>query len=240
MNFLRDLVAGNSLFRSQGNRVMRRWRLDMHGTIVDLASGGPGYQQFWEPKPSERWVSVDIRDITRPSIIANLKCDLPMRDSYADVVLITGFIHITRTPVNLLREARRILKPGGSLVMKAPMAFNYSPEPTDYWRFTREGVRALLTEAGFVDLEIVDVGGRWSSASHLLGPYIHPRRVLAPIVYLICDVLDRFASRYLRRWTRPSPSGFCARARAPLVDVVGSPSVPSTSLPESPPVNLDA
>jgi hypothetical protein len=49
-----------------------------------------------------------------------------------------------------VREAARVLKPGGRLYLQTPFILGYHPGPEDYWRFSREGLRRLIESAGFV------------------------------------------------------------------------------------------
>jgi hypothetical protein len=50
-----------------------------------------------------------------------------------------------------VRELHRILKPGGIVHIDVPFIQGYHPDPTDYWRFTLDGLR-LLCE-GFEELD---------------------------------------------------------------------------------------
>jgi len=38
----------------------------------------------------------------------------------------------------------RLLKPGGKVVLSVPFAWKFHGYPSDYWRFTREGVKKLF------------------------------------------------------------------------------------------------
>ncbi|MCA9287394.1 MAG: hypothetical protein KDA05_02350, partial [Phycisphaerales bacterium] len=44
---------------------------------------------------------------------------------------------------------RRVLKPGGTLILTAPLFFQENEPPHDYYRFTQHGLRHLLNAAGF-------------------------------------------------------------------------------------------
>jgi hypothetical protein len=47
-----------------------------------------------------------------------------------------------------MREMRRVLKHGGLIYCQLPFVIGYHPGPTDFWRFTREGIRELVDQAG--------------------------------------------------------------------------------------------
>ena len=48
----------------------------------------------------------------------------------------------------------RVLQEGGTLYCQLPFIIGYHPGPTDYWRFTKEGIRELVEHAGFVCEEV--------------------------------------------------------------------------------------
>ena len=61
--------------------------------------------------------------------------------------------------VGLLGD-QRVLKRGGFLYLQVPFVIGYHPGPTDFWRFTKEGVREILARSGLECVEIrVAVGG---------------------------------------------------------------------------------
>ena len=51
------------------------------------------------------------------------------------------------------------LKQGGTLVGFVPFLINYHPDPHDYFRYTKEALKALFTEQNFSKIHIQVVGG---------------------------------------------------------------------------------
>ena len=47
-----------------------------------------------------------------------------------------------------------MMKPGGKYIFFIPFVIGYHPGPTDFLRFTKEGVYELVTKAGFKISEI--------------------------------------------------------------------------------------
>ena len=52
-----------------------------------------------------------------------------------------------------------MMKPGGKIYFQVPFVIGYHPGPTDFLRFTKEGVYELVTKAGFKISEIGITGG---------------------------------------------------------------------------------
>jgi SAM-dependent methyltransferase len=73
-------------------------------------------------------------------------CRLPFFDDAFDVIICAEVLEHTRTPELVLNELRRVLKPGGKLLLTAPFAFPIHYSPTDYYRFTRFGLMHLLRD----------------------------------------------------------------------------------------------
>jgi SAM-dependent methyltransferase len=73
---------------------------------------------------------------------------LPFADGLFDVVLSQEMVEHVPDPFRAVREAARVLRPGGTLYLQAPFVIGYHPGPEDYWRFTRAGIRRLVEQAG--------------------------------------------------------------------------------------------
>lgn len=78
----------------------------------------------------------------------------PVTSTSMDVVLATETLEHVAHPDRFLAEAKRCLKPGGSLVLTIPFAARWHYIPHDYWRFTPSGIRQTLTESGFGELVV--------------------------------------------------------------------------------------
>lgn len=105
-------------------------------------------------------------------------------DHRFDTVVMINLLHIIPEPGNALKEAKRILKPGGRIVVmsfttegmilwhKLGMIYRYlkiyGKPPENGKRLTREAVSGLLSGAGFKTDEIILVGSRckaiWATA----------------------------------------------------------------------------
>jgi predicted SAM-dependent methyltransferase len=75
-----------------------------------------------------------------------------MRGVYRTVVCAEVLEHV-KYPDAALLFCFDVLRPGGKLIITVPFAFPIHNFPDDYWRYTPSGLRLLLTEAGFVDIE---------------------------------------------------------------------------------------
>jgi len=77
-----------------------------------------------------------------------------------DVVMLLEVIGYAADPVQLLRECRDLVAPGGSLLVSfVPPGAGYDARVVQYMRcFPPHELRSLLVEAGFHDVEIINYG----------------------------------------------------------------------------------
>jgi SAM-dependent methyltransferase len=73
-------------------------------------------------------------------------------------VLCSEVLEHVRRPWVALPELRRVLRPGGTLIVTTLTAFPIHGFPDDYYRYTESGLRALLEDAGFVGIETAAAG----------------------------------------------------------------------------------
>lgn len=187
----------------------------MSGVVLDLACGkNPSYWRVLGLKNNKRvyLVGVDFNIAYCPTVVSDLTCPLPFKDASAHAVIVSSFLYIISDPKAFLKEVWRVLKPGHCLYLTAPLIFPYTPEPTDHWRFTEDGLRFLLCQAGFVELQIFPVGGRFSAIAYLLSPFLRPRWLVAPLVYFLSLKLDSWTKRFR---LPDCPIGYVVKAKKP-------------------------
>jgi SAM-dependent methyltransferase len=79
---------------------------------------------------------------------------LPFPDEVFDLVLSQEVLEHVRAPFQAMSEMKRVLKKGGVLYCQVPFIIGYHPGPTDFWRFTREGIQEMTEKAGLTCEEL--------------------------------------------------------------------------------------
>ena len=75
---------------------------------------------------------------------------LPLRSGAFDGVILEAVLEHVRDADATLVEIRRVLAPGGSVLIDVPFLQPYHPSPGDYRRFTEQGLRTRLEQMGFI------------------------------------------------------------------------------------------
>jgi SAM-dependent methyltransferase len=74
-----------------------------------------------------------------------------------------------------LTECHRVLKPGGIMFFTVPFAFEFHGVPSDYRRWTREGLKVDLEDAGFAVHTVTPVEGDFISVLTIAELYLANR-----------------------------------------------------------------
>ncbi|QNH21260.1 hypothetical protein HEP73_02174 [Xanthomonas sp. GW] len=96
-----------------------------------------------------QWTGIDMQAGEGVDQVADIH-DLPEEWSgrFTGIVCSEVLEHVAR-PWLALPELRRVLQPGGLLVITTLFAFPEHGYPDDYYRFSRSGLHLLLADAGF-------------------------------------------------------------------------------------------
>ena len=118
-------------------------------------------------KLHERVINIDVFDGKAIDIV-NVGAQLPFRDSSVDLVVSQEVLEHVDAPANISAESFRILKPGGVFFCQVPFIIGYHPGPTDYWRFTCEGLPQLFQEQPWEIQELSRTLGHGSGTYRIL------------------------------------------------------------------------
>ncbi len=125
---------------------------------------------------------------------------IPADHESFDCVLSTAVMEHLEEPQLALKEAFRVLRPGGFALYTMPLFWHLHEEPRDFFRYTQYGLRYLFEGCGFTILEITALSGFWVTFGTEFNYYLRRfnRSVFKPFVYgftavsnLLYPLLDR-------------------------------------------------
>jgi SAM-dependent methyltransferase len=135
--------------------------------VLDAGAGRAPYRDLFGHARYETadFVSVKGKKYVQPDYVCDL-AQIPVEDARFDHVLLTQVLEHIPEPPTVLAELHRVMKPGGTLWLTAPLFYAEHERPYDYFRYTRYGLRHLLEGAGFAVQEIEWMEGYLGTLSY--------------------------------------------------------------------------
>lgn len=130
--------------------------------ILDVGCGNKPYQSMFQGITKE-YVGCDIVQSSENKV--DVICEatkIPLPDSSFDTIFTTQVIEHVEDHQALVKEAYRLLKHGGYLILSGPMYWHLHEEPHDFFRFTKHGFKYILEKNNFTTIEILSNGGKWA------------------------------------------------------------------------------
>ena len=172
-------------------------------TILDFGAGGSPYRSLF---PNAVYQTADLEGAASDYAI-DQEGYVNAPDQHFDLVLSTQVLEHCRRPERYLAEVRRVLKEDGRLILSTHGLFEEHGCPYDFFRWTADGLRAVIEESGFQvrSMARVTVGPR--AGFHLLQSAISqplldrqplPIRLLGRVLFRVL-LARRFWNAFLDR-----------------------------------------
>ncbi|HMQ34138.1 MAG TPA: class I SAM-dependent methyltransferase [Chloroflexaceae bacterium] len=147
------------------------------GRALDLGCGARPYMELFGHV--EQYVGLDLPDVPAADVHGDGQT-LPFQSASFDTVLCNEVLEHVPEPARLLREAARVLRPGGVLLLTTPQTWGLHHEPHDFYRYTRYGLRHLAAQAGLEVLEVAPTSGLWATLAQRLADTVAHTYVRRP------------------------------------------------------------
>lgn len=108
--------------------------------ILDIGSGGSSYNIFFPNR-----FTFDIDPERKPEVIGDIH-KMPFQDNEFKAILCTEVLEHLYDPKKAIEEMKRILKPGGKLILTTRFMFPIHDAPIDYFRYTEFGLKELFKD----------------------------------------------------------------------------------------------
>lgn len=139
-------------------------RYPRNGMTLNLGSG---------PRViGEGVTNVDIHPYPGVLIVADASA-VPLPDGSVARIVSDNVLEHVKDPRAVVAEMRRLLEPSGLAYIATPFLYPFHSSPSDYQRWTKEGLKEL-----FRDFEIVEIGTRAGPFSALDAQLCHMAGVL--------------------------------------------------------------
>lgn len=204
-NYIKQSLKNKTIYRIILDQMVSDHCANLEGRVVDLAGGGNASYYEYLPKNIEL-VRTNYYSGDGIDVVVDLNKKLPFNDYEFDSALFLNAIYIMEDPARTLFEIKRILKPGGKLILVSPFIANEMPQPHDYVRYTYEGLVKIVKNSGYSEIDIIRFGERFSAAAYILHPFLlfgFVRVFVNALVLLLDKVIPKGVKKY-----HPVPLGY--------------------------------
>jgi len=185
------------------------------GKLLDVGCGDKPYYQIFSRKV-DSYVGLDLHG----GDVIGSALKLPFKNNSYDTVLSTQVIEHVIDPQIMIKEAYRVLKKNGYLILTAPLFWCLHEEPNDYFRFTKYSLSALLNKENFKIIYIKERGNWLITLGQMISIFLessfnrvllkYPKRFLQLIIQYTCYRLSRI-EKFNRN--KQAPLGYIIVAR---------------------------
>jgi len=138
--------------------------------ILDIGTGNANYLRLLHS--SNTLYTIDYPATNKkyqekPAIFSDARC-LPVADATVDVVFLFEVLEHVAESEKVVKEIRRVLRPGGKFYLSVPFIYPIHDAPNDYWRFTVHGITKILTNNDFETTKVVIHGNTLVAALQMV------------------------------------------------------------------------
>jgi SAM-dependent methyltransferase len=170
------------------------------GTVLDLGCGRMPYRSLILSYADrvQRYIGMDLRSDLRDYRYADcgppdLEWDgkiIPLESGSVGCIIATEVLHQCGDVEVVLREAARVLQPGGILFFTVPFLWPLHCAPLDQYRYTPFSLERHLKSAGFGHITLRALGGWDSSLAQMLALWVRRK----PMSRWKREILTRLAT----------------------------------------------
>ena len=113
-------------------------------SLLDVGGKGKPYACFFAGRAGHHYV-LDVAPAHSVDVVGDARM-MPFSDASMDIVLATQVLEHIPDPIAVIAEIRRVLKPGGTLLLSVPSIFPQHGSPGDYWRYMPQGLEWILRD----------------------------------------------------------------------------------------------
>lgn len=133
----------------------------VRGRVLD-AGGGPSakYKRVISDV-SDDYVCLDLQAGGEVDVVGDVAA-MPFDGGSFDTVFCNQVLEHVQNPLEVVKESARVLKVGGYFICSAPFLEPSHADPSDFFRYTPDGLSALCDSTGLKVVESGKYGGVWT------------------------------------------------------------------------------
>ena len=133
---------------------LRKMLFQPDGVVVNIGAGGlTGCGcRLWQGVSAvgAKVYNLDIDNMPDVNVVADAH-SMPFCEASVDSLVCQAVLEHVKDPGEIIKEAHRVLKPGGLLYLEVPFLQGFHADPHDFQRYTLEGLRHLTATFKEID-----------------------------------------------------------------------------------------
>jgi SAM-dependent methyltransferase len=176
-------------------RMAAELRVGPDARVLDYGCADVPYRRFFAA--DAEYLAADLPGNPDATLEIGTDGRVPVEDASVDAVLSTQVLEHVADPALYLAECARVLRPGGRMLLSTHGLMVFHPDPVDYWRWTCDGLRRVVADAGLEIVAFEGIMGVTATGLQLVqdGWYWRLPRRLRPLLALVLQSLIRIADR---------------------------------------------
>ncbi len=203
----KSILRGQTVARALFNHSLLDYSI--HGKVLDVGGGrNQDYLHFLNKKGDYTVVTADIIQPHGSVDFVDFEKDsLPYQNQSIDQALMFNILEHIYNHKFLVGETYRVLTSQGTVLGFVPFLVNYHPDPHDYFRYTKEALHRIFTDAGFKTCVVKEIG-YGSFTVNFNNISLSMPRFIAVLIFPLHYVLDSILIKLRPRVRTRYPLGY--------------------------------
>jgi SAM-dependent methyltransferase len=134
---------------------IKKYSKNIKGITLDIGCGSKPYSKLLK---TDKYVGIDIEISGHKHTDSKVDVyydgiTIPFSNDYFDSIVCFEVLEHVFNPDIFLKEANRVLKPGGTAIFTIPFIWDEHEQPYDFARYSSYGLKYLFTKYGFDVIE---------------------------------------------------------------------------------------
>lgn len=184
----------------------------LKGRVLNAGAGNRDISAFVEGELTNQDIPQGLHN-ANIHILSPLH-EIPREDGYFDVIFCNAVLEHVSNPDEIVAEFARVCRPGGHLYLAVPFMQPEHKDPTDFQRYTADGLVALVQRHGFVAEKVEPLHNVYTTLGWLVCSWLSASRCLRNVLlnWLLFQPL-RYLSQHGREQVFATASAYRVIAR---------------------------